>query len=124
MEVEVQKNADFEQEKISLEETVDRDGEFTYVLNRQKFRFLLKCTLYINGFYNSEQFDSICLDYVYQLYQLVKSVEYLTVNMKIICRITLQVQFVKLAADRYKNKFYHNSQAQICTKAFQYSRDF
>ena len=73
LEVKSHKNADFEQETISLEKRVDRDREFTYVLNRQKLHFLHKCTLYINGFCNSEQFDSICLDYAYQLVESVVS---------------------------------------------------
>ena len=73
MEVESHKNPEFEQETISLEERVDQDREFTYVLNKQKSRFLHKSTLYINGFCNSEQFDSICLDYAYQLVESVVS---------------------------------------------------
>ena len=73
MEVESHKNADFEQETISLEERVDRDNEFAYILNKQKLRFLHKSTLYIKGFCNSEQFNSICLDYAYQLDKSVVS---------------------------------------------------
>ena len=73
MEVESHENAEFEQETISLEERVDRDRELTYVLNRQKLRLLHKCTLYINGFCNSEQFGSICLEYAYQLNESVVS---------------------------------------------------
>ena len=46
LEVESHKNAEFEQEMISLEERVDCDREFTDVLNRQKLRFLHKCMLY------------------------------------------------------------------------------
>ena len=46
LEVESHKNAEFEQETISLEERVDRDREFTYVLNKQKLPFLYKPTLY------------------------------------------------------------------------------
>ena len=61
------KNAEFEQEMMSLEERIDRDKEFTHALNKQKLRFLHKATLSINGFCNSEQFDSICLDYAYQI---------------------------------------------------------
>ena len=56
------KNAEFEQKMMSLEETIDRDREFTHVLNKQKLRFFHKSTLSINDFCNSEQFDSICLD--------------------------------------------------------------
>ena len=67
------KNAEFEQETISLEEKVDRDREFTYILSKRKLCFLHKCTLYINGFCNSEQFDSIHLDYAYQLIKSVVS---------------------------------------------------
>ena len=63
----------FEEETISLEERVDRDRKFTYVFNKQKLRFLQKCKLYINGFCNSEQFDSIWLDHVYQLVEPVVS---------------------------------------------------
>ena len=40
LEVESHKNAEFEQEIISLEERVDRDREFTDVLNKQKLGFL------------------------------------------------------------------------------------
>ena len=40
-------------------------------LSGRKHRFLRKSTLYINGFCNSEQFDSICLDYVHQLVESV-----------------------------------------------------
>ena len=71
LKVESHKNAKFEQEMISLEERVDWDREFTYVLNNQKLRFLHKCALYLNGFCNSEQFDSIWLDYAYQLVESV-----------------------------------------------------
>ena len=81
------KNAEFEQEIVSLEERVDRDREFTHVLNKQKLRFLHKSTLYINGFCNCEQFDSICLDYGYQLVKPVLSHG----NYEITCRITVQV---------------------------------
>ena len=81
------KNAEFEQEMVSLEERVDRDREFTHVLNKQKLRFLHKSTLYINGFCKSEQFDSICLDYGYQLVKSVLSHG----KYEITCRITLQV---------------------------------
>ena len=35
--------------------------------------FLRESTLYINGFYNSEQFDSICLGYAYELIESVVS---------------------------------------------------
>ena len=84
MEFESHGNAEFQQEMISLEERVDRDREFTheqvktafffsYYLSGRKHRFLHKSTVYINGFYNSEQFDSICLDYVYQLAESVVS---------------------------------------------------
>ena len=45
LEVESRKNAEFEQETILLEEKVDGDREFTYVLNKQKLRFLHKSTL-------------------------------------------------------------------------------
>ena len=46
LKVESHKNAEFEQENISLEERVDWDRGFTDVLNRQKLRFLHKCMLY------------------------------------------------------------------------------
>ena len=62
-EVESHINAEIEQDTISLEERVDRGREFTYVFDRQKLRFLHKCTLYISRFCKSKQFDSISLDY-------------------------------------------------------------
>ena len=46
LEVDSHKNAEFEQEMTLLEERVDRDREFTDVLNRQKLRFLHKCMQY------------------------------------------------------------------------------
>ena len=82
---------------MSLEERIDRDREFTHVLNKQKLRFLHKSTLSINGFCNSAQFDSICLDYAYQLVELVLSYG----KYEITSRITLHVWFVKLAANRF-----------------------
>ena len=57
------KNVEFEQEMMSLEERIDRDREFTHVLNKQNLRFLHRSTLSIKGFCNTEQFGSICLDY-------------------------------------------------------------
>ena len=81
------KNAKFEQEMMSLEVRIDRDREFTHVLNKQKLRFFHKSTLSINGFCNSEQFDSICLDYAYQLVDSVLSHG----KYEITCRITFQV---------------------------------
>ena len=71
------KNADFEQEMIGN----------LHLLNKQKLRFLYKSTLSINGFCNSEQFDSICLDYAYQLVESVLSHG----KYEITCRLTLQV---------------------------------
>ena len=69
----IYENSEFEQEAISLEEKVGRDWEFTYVLNKQKLRFLHNSTVYIKGFCNSEQFDSIYLAYAYQLVESVVS---------------------------------------------------
>ena len=45
LKVDIRKNAEFEHEMILLEEKVDRDREFTYVLNKQELRFLHKSTL-------------------------------------------------------------------------------
>ena len=45
----------------------------TYYLSGRIHPFLRKCTLYINGFSNSDQFDSICLDYAYQIVKSVVS---------------------------------------------------
>ena len=87
------KNAEFEQDMMSLEGRIDRDREFTHVLNKQKLRFLHKSTLSIK----IEQFDSICLDYVYQFVESVLSHG----KYEITCRVTLQVSFVKLAANRF-----------------------
>ena len=69
---------------IPLEERTDQYRAFTYVLKQAKtvffslynlpgriHRFFRKSTLYINGFSNSKQFDSICLDYAYQLVESV-----------------------------------------------------
>ena len=69
---------------LPLEVRTDRYRAFTYVLKQAKtmsfslynfpggtHHFFHKSTLYINGFSNSHQFDSIYLDYAYQL---VKSV--------------------------------------------------
>ena len=72
---------------MSLKERVDRDKENTHVLNKQKLRFLHKSTLYINGFCNCEQFESVCLGYAYQLVESVLSHG----KYEITCRITLQV---------------------------------
>ena len=66
------KNPEFEKEMMSLEERVVRDRGL-HVLNKQKLRFLHKSTVYISGFCNSEQFDSICLDCFYQLVESVLS---------------------------------------------------
>ena len=72
LEVESHKIAEFEQETISLEErVVDRDRQFTYVLKISLFPQVY--ALYINGFCNSEQFDSIFLDCAYQLVESVVS---------------------------------------------------
>ena len=43
----------------------------SYSLPGRIYRFFRKPTLYINGYSNSEQFDSICLDYAYQLVESV-----------------------------------------------------
>ena len=69
---------------IPLEERTERNRTFTCVLKEAKtvffslynlpgriHRFFRKSTLYINGFSNSKQFDSICLDYAYQLVESV-----------------------------------------------------
>ena len=69
-----------------LEERTDRCRAITYVLKQAKtvffslynlpgkiHRFFRKSTLYVNGFSNSDQFDSICLDYAYQLVESVVS---------------------------------------------------
>ena len=69
---------------IPLEERTDQYRTFTYVLKQAKtvffslynlpgriHRFFRKSTLYMNGFSNSKQFDSICLDYAYQLVESV-----------------------------------------------------
>ena len=58
----------------------DRYRGFTYVLKQAKtvifslynlsgriYHFFRKSTLHVNGFSNSDQFESICLDYAYQL---------------------------------------------------------
>ena len=71
---------------MSLEERIDRDREFMHVLNKQKLRFLHKFVS-INGFSNSEQFDSIYLDFAYQLVESVLSHG----KYEITCRITLQM---------------------------------
>ena len=71
---------------VPLEERIDRDREFAHVFSKQKLRFLHKSTLSINGFCNSEQFDSICLDYAYQLVESVLS----NGKYEITCRITLK----------------------------------
>ena len=81
------KNAECEQEMMSLEERIDRDREFKHVLNKQKLRFSRKSALSINGFCNSEQLDSIFLEYAYQLVKSVLSHS----KYEITCRITLQV---------------------------------
>ena len=39
----------------------------SYYLSGKIDAFFCKSTLYINGLSNSEQFDSMCLDYVYQI---------------------------------------------------------
>ena len=53
-------------------------------------RFFHKPTLYINGCHKREQFDSICLDYAYQLVEPVVSS-----GMRVARSVlTLQVQFV------------------------------
>ena len=59
---------------------IDRYRGFTYILKQAKtvffslynlsgriHHFFCKSTLHINGFSDSDQFDSICLDYAYQL---------------------------------------------------------
>ena len=69
---------------IPLEVRTNRYRAFTYVLKQGKNRVLLlynfpgrihhffhKSTLYMNGFSNSDQFDSICLDYAFQLVESV-----------------------------------------------------
>ena len=45
----------------------------SYSLRGRMYYFSRQPTLYINGFRNSEQFDSICLDYAYQLVESVVS---------------------------------------------------
>ena len=46
----------------------------SYYLSVRIHSFLRESTLYIlNSFYNSEQFDSICSDYAYQLVESVVS---------------------------------------------------
>ena len=45
----------------------------SYNLPGRIHRSFRKSTLYISGFPNSEQFDSICLDYAYQLVESVVS---------------------------------------------------
>ena len=56
---------------------------FSYHLSGIIHRFFLKSTLYINGFCNSEQLDSICLDYGYQLVESVVSHGEYEDNMKL-----------------------------------------
>ena len=69
---------------IPLEVRTDRYRVFTYVLRQAKtvifslynfpgriHHFFCKSTLYINGFSNSDQFDSIYLDYASQLVESV-----------------------------------------------------
>ena len=69
---------------IPLEVITDRYRAFTYVLKQAKtvffslynfpgriHRFFHKSTLYINGFSNSDQFHSICLDYASQFVESV-----------------------------------------------------
>ena len=83
-EFEIHGNAEFEPEVISLEERADWDRCFTYVLRQAKavffpsyylcdriHRFLCKSALYMNDCSNSEQFNSICLDYAYQFVESV-----------------------------------------------------
>ena len=73
------------QEMISLEKSVDRYRKFTHGLNKQKLRSFVRtiCLVeyitfsaslrYINGFWNTKQFDSICLVYAYLLVESVVS---------------------------------------------------
>ena len=69
---------------IPLEVRTNRYRAFTYVLKQAKIvffslynfpgrihHFFHKSTLYMNGFSNSDQFDSICLDYAFQLVESV-----------------------------------------------------
>ena len=42
-----------------------------YNLSGRIYHFFRKSTLYINGFSNSDQFDSICLDHAYQFVESV-----------------------------------------------------
>ena len=45
----------------------------SYYMSGRTHRFLPKYTLYITGFSNREQFDSICLGHAYKLVQIVVS---------------------------------------------------
>ena len=56
---------------ISLEERVDRDREFTDVLNKQNYAFSISVRCIIEQYI--EQFDKICLDYGYRLVESVVS---------------------------------------------------
>ena len=85
LEFEIHENSEFQEKKILLEERSDQDRLFTYVLKQAKTvffssyyfsgmnRFLRKSTLYINDFSNNEQFDTIYLDYAYELVESVVS---------------------------------------------------
>ena len=71
---------------IQLKERIDRYRQFIYVLKQAKtvffstyslpgriYRFFPKPTLYINGYFNSEQFNSIYWGYAYKLVESVVS---------------------------------------------------
>ena len=45
----------------------------SYSLPGRIYRFFYKPTLYINGYSNSEEFETICLDYAYQVVESVVS---------------------------------------------------
>ena len=84
---------------LPLEVRTDRYRAFTFFEKKTVFfslynlpgethHFFRKSTLYINGFSNSEQFDSIYLDYAYQLVESVVTHGKYENNMHL---LTLQV---------------------------------
>ena len=104
---------------MSLEERIDRDSEFAHVLNKEKLRFLHKSTLSINGFCNSQQFDSICLDYAYQLVESVLSYGKYEISVVNNCNNIFKCSLLNWQQTVfYENEFYQNNQAQIAQKPF------
>ena len=94
----------------------------SYCLSGRIHRFLRKSILHTKSFSNGDQFDSICLNYAYQPVESVVYYGNYDDNIQLfnsfMCSLLNRQQMVF-----YENKFYHNNQTQIWTKAFQYLRE-